>query len=139
MIGSLGLRAQRNYKAVYTTDRLNHVTWMADEASGFTDSIKANRWLGFIQGVLWAFGMKSVESIDEDNKPLGDWYTAVVMSPDYRHVFVIQFQQLVPGDVAYPAAMAARQQLALDPPIVIAIFKGEQSEVKEHTYVYHSS
>lgn len=55
---------------------------MADEASGFTDSIKANRWLGFIQGVLWAFGMKSVESIDEDNKPLGDWYTAVVQVID---------------------------------------------------------
>jgi len=47
---------------------LGHVLWMCDEIDDFVRDQrwdKANRWIGFIQGVLW---MTGVASIDESRK-----------------------------------------------------------------------
>lgn len=49
---------------------LRHARWMCQQipsqvASG--DVEKAMRWLGFVQGTLWASGTKSVDSMRADN------------------------------------------------------------------------
>ena len=44
---------------------LPHIAWMAHTAGRMEpDSIhKAMRWLGFIQGVLWCFGLFSIDDL----------------------------------------------------------------------------
>lgn len=51
-------------------DLLNHCYWMAGEAQTFLpDHIgKANRWLGFIQGVLWAQNVCTIEELKDMNR-----------------------------------------------------------------------
>jgi hypothetical protein len=49
-----------------------HVWWMITTLRDFIHEgrmEKAFRWLGFIQGVLWACGMYSVEDLAGHNKP----------------------------------------------------------------------
>ena len=47
-----------------------HVLWMCDQVRSFvrTDIEKAMRWLGFIQGVLWARLGVSIEEMKGDNR-----------------------------------------------------------------------
>ena len=50
--------------------KMAHLRWMCSEAASFVrqDRMdKAFRWLGFIQGALWASGFMSVELLKEDN------------------------------------------------------------------------
>lgn len=49
---------------------LGHVRWMCQQIPAFLKEgrvEKANRWLGFVQGVLWAIGHKSIDSMRDDN------------------------------------------------------------------------
>lgn len=52
--------------------KLDHVLWMvchlldSDEAKDYSDA-KRNRWLGWIQGVLWAEGIYTVEEQKQHN------------------------------------------------------------------------
>jgi hypothetical protein len=46
---------------------LDHIKWMLEELPEDLD--KANRWLGFIQGVLWANGMYTIDDMREHNRP----------------------------------------------------------------------
>lgn len=49
-----------------------HLLWMCGQvpeflAAGRID--KAMRWLGFLQGAMWAMGIRSVEEMKRDNMP----------------------------------------------------------------------
>ena len=76
-----GARPIRDPDAKSGPERLNHVRWMCDEIPNFlkTDqpfetetSIskreKAMRWLGFVQGVISAYDVLTVEEMKEDNR-----------------------------------------------------------------------
>lgn len=58
-----------------------HALWMCDEMGGrlAAHSVsdpgadpaaegKANRWLGFVQGVLWVAGLRTVAAMRDDNR-----------------------------------------------------------------------
>jgi len=46
---------------------LAHCSKMVDQMQAFEDIYKANRWLGFIQGVMWRHGMRQIEDFRRDN------------------------------------------------------------------------
>jgi len=51
--------------------RLRHVMWMAEEVKNIAaegNIAKAQRWLGFIQGVLWGHELRTVEELRKDNQ-----------------------------------------------------------------------
>lgn len=53
-------------------DRLAHLHWMLDEIESFLavgSREKAMRWLGFIQGCLWADGLYTVAEMKDQNRP----------------------------------------------------------------------
>jgi len=45
-----------------------HAHWMCQQLSRMTDFEKANRWLGFVQGVLWTGSFRSITQMREDNR-----------------------------------------------------------------------
>lgn len=47
---------------------LMHARWMCQQAQTFTDTEKAVRWLGFVQGILWCEGLRTIDAIREDNR-----------------------------------------------------------------------
>ena len=49
---------------------LNHTLWMCEEAAGIADQDmdKAYRWLGFVQGALWSYGIFSIDDMREHNQ-----------------------------------------------------------------------
>ncbi len=50
----------------------NHVIYMLDRIPEFIEDgrkEKANRWLGFIQGALWAQDVYTIEEMKGHNKP----------------------------------------------------------------------
>ncbi|MGE0366986.1 MAG: hypothetical protein AB7Q00_14760 [Phycisphaerales bacterium] len=50
---------------------LAHLRWMCivvNREHAHDNIEKAMRWLGFIQGALWALGIKTIEDLKEDNK-----------------------------------------------------------------------
>ncbi len=53
------------------TDRCSHVLWMCAEARKHHEAgkvEKAMRWLGFIQGVLWADNHCTIAELKDDNR-----------------------------------------------------------------------
>jgi hypothetical protein len=51
--------------------QIKHCMWMLDRMEEFLkeDRLeKVNRWLGFIQGVLWAQSIYTIENLKEDNR-----------------------------------------------------------------------
>lgn len=46
-----------------------HLVWMLKQIPSFTDSLKAHRWLGFVQGILIASGRLSVNEEREFTRP----------------------------------------------------------------------
>jgi hypothetical protein len=51
---------------------LRHIVWMCGEVIEFAKTqrmAKANRWIGFIQGVLWYYGILSIDQMREHNAP----------------------------------------------------------------------
>lgn len=52
------------------SEAARHVLWMCAEVRKFLDEgrrEKADRWLGFIQGVLWTFGHYTVDDMRAHN------------------------------------------------------------------------
>jgi hypothetical protein len=48
-----------------------HLAWMCEQAADFVAEgriEKAMRWLGFIQGVLWMMGLKTLNQLRDDSK-----------------------------------------------------------------------
>lgn len=63
---------ERNAEATELRARLNHLTWMCMQVSDFVDGErieKAMRWLGFLQGAMWALGVRTIEESKRDNMP----------------------------------------------------------------------
>lgn len=63
------------------TQAVCHALWMCDEMGARLDvhpacdpgadpsaEGKANRWLGFVQGVLWVAGLRTVAAMRDDNR-----------------------------------------------------------------------
>jgi hypothetical protein len=49
-----------------------HILWMLDQIPGFLEEgrkEKSNRWLGFIQGALWAQDIYTIEEMKDHNRP----------------------------------------------------------------------
>lgn len=54
----------------YTQDAvLYHAAVMCDNAKAFDSLGKKNRWLGFVQGVIWAKGLATVAELKDMNRP----------------------------------------------------------------------
>jgi hypothetical protein len=53
-------------------EAMSHAVYMCEEASKFVDEgriEKAMRWLGFVQGVLWCWGVRSLTDLKLDSMP----------------------------------------------------------------------
>jgi hypothetical protein len=51
---------------------LNHSRWMCQELSQMEDTEKAMRWLGFVQGIFWVLGKRTIEEMRSDNRMSGE-------------------------------------------------------------------
>jgi hypothetical protein len=62
---------KRCQDAISLRERLGHVLWMIEEATSWPAERleKKFRWLGFVQGVLWACDVASVEDAKRMNMP----------------------------------------------------------------------
>lgn len=59
---------------VGSVSQKNHLLWMCEEAKKIVDegrTEKAMRWLGFLQGALWALRVRTLEQMKHDNAPPG--------------------------------------------------------------------
>lgn len=48
-----------------------HIAWMCSQIPDFFDQgkkEKADRWLGFVQGAVWALGLRTIDQMREDNR-----------------------------------------------------------------------
>lgn len=71
-----GILGQNHKGVVETPDtpmemRLEHTRWMVIQLLGTADyfsPIKFNRWLGFIQGVLWMNGNRTLQQLQDENR-----------------------------------------------------------------------
>jgi hypothetical protein len=55
-----------------SNEQLEHIEWMLTQIPIFLKAgrkEKANRWLGFVQGVLWARKIYMIEDMKGHNKP----------------------------------------------------------------------
>jgi hypothetical protein len=71
----LGARPSRNEDpetAIDPDQAKHHLAWMCEETRNLIDEgriEKAMRWLGFLQGALWALHLRTLEQMKNDNKP----------------------------------------------------------------------
>ncbi len=80
-IGNPSAKRADTSRAIETLTRVStnrivgkHCKWMLGEMRGFIREgrlDKAQRWLGFIQGALWARGEKSIDDFKEMNRADG--------------------------------------------------------------------
>ena len=67
------LRSDKSCKDFFPKDEtISHVLWMLCKIPEFIEAgreEKANRWLGFVQGVLWAKEIYTIEEMKEHNRP----------------------------------------------------------------------
>ncbi|MCK5020904.1 MAG: hypothetical protein KAS32_28040 [Candidatus Peribacteraceae bacterium] len=64
--------------------KLKHLKWMLDNMPDEKETPdKYNRWLGFMQGVLWAFEIKTIDEMREEVKE-GHGFEAVVTAINER-------------------------------------------------------
>lgn len=73
MLSSSGIPAVEYHHAATIQDSsaaLKHCHYMLKKIPTIhrTDAAKAARWLGFVQGVLWAHGMCTIEEMKKLNK-----------------------------------------------------------------------
>ena len=65
-------RAETDCQANSGLTMIMHVLWMINQAREFVvanRTEKAFRWLGFVQGVLWALGLATIDEAKEANRP----------------------------------------------------------------------
>lgn len=70
-LSEMGFDAIEDDDASDSDGRLSHARWMCVRASDFvaTGEIeKADRWLGFIQGILWSEGKFSIGEMRDHNR-----------------------------------------------------------------------
>lgn len=82
LYGYVGVRLSENLMRVPLAllsdeQRRQHVAWMCWEleqlvSAGKTE--KAMRWLGFIQGAMWALGIRTIEQLKYDNMPANETF-----------------------------------------------------------------
>lgn len=68
--GAVPVRADTNQR-IDTHQKLCHAMWMCEQIQAFVglgEMYKANRWLGFVQGVMSSFDMLTVDEMREDNR-----------------------------------------------------------------------
>lgn len=65
-----GPPARNQYPMSYA-EKIGHVRWMIAEATSWPAERleKKFRWLGFVQGVLWAHGIQTIEESKKQNMP----------------------------------------------------------------------
>lgn len=51
---------------LYSLPKLRHLRWMLSVIPTLPDAEKANRWLGFVQGVLFAMDFYSIDELRRD-------------------------------------------------------------------------
>jgi hypothetical protein len=54
---------------------MRHLVWMCGQVIEFVNTqrmAKANRWIGFIQGVMWSYGVMTIDQMRQHNKPEGE-------------------------------------------------------------------
>lgn len=62
------------YAYSLSKESLEHAAWMCQQAISFVGEgriEKACRWLGFVQGVLWCRGVRTIDEMRRDNMPEG--------------------------------------------------------------------
>ena len=75
LLSSDGVVAICNNHATTHADRLAHVHWMCQKAQEYCEQgelDKANRWLGFIQGVFSCEDLMSIEEMRSHNRDIGN-------------------------------------------------------------------
>lgn len=89
----LGIEPKENNGAVHFLGQLTHAAWMCDRIPLFLDRmddqeegdpsllIKAHTWLGFVQGILWMAGLRTVQQMRDENRP------KVTATEAAKHVF----------------------------------------------------
>ncbi len=61
-------KPKQNRDAETYKERVNHLFWMCMQLDDITDNPgKFFRWLGFIQGALWQFNLRSIDEMRVDN------------------------------------------------------------------------
>lgn len=68
------LRAKGDADGTHYTHAVQHARWMCSEGVLLVEQgrvEKAMRWLGFVQGVLWAHGLAEISELKDMNKPDG--------------------------------------------------------------------
>lgn len=84
MYDNAGLKPVKHYDITLAIDykqEIQHCRWMLDEMEKMLEDAenpyvydtdakiaKINRWLGFIQGVMWAQSMFTIDQLKEDNR-----------------------------------------------------------------------
>ena len=67
----LGLSPICDATAATVIDKSRHLLWMCDQIEGMlasaSDREKGVRWIGFMQGTLWALGLRSIDEMRQDN------------------------------------------------------------------------
>lgn len=65
MLDGHGTKTKADLYSKYLTDheRLSHLIFMLDTMHNEKDEGKLNRWIGFIQGVLWSSSWCSIEDL----------------------------------------------------------------------------
>jgi hypothetical protein len=69
-----------------THARLQHALWMLEELEEFVTERRMDkvfRWLGFVQGVLWSAGFRSIDEMRHDNMPSGGEFAPRVSKPEF--------------------------------------------------------
>ena len=56
--------------SISTSTTVNHLLWMCDQIDAMEDPAKANRWIGWVQGVLWASGWQTLTKQREQVRAL---------------------------------------------------------------------
>lgn len=69
--GARPVKLSPDAQGASSSERANHALAMCREAAAWGDERveKMFRWLGFVQGVIWAFELATVDSLKNMNKP----------------------------------------------------------------------
>jgi len=77
MLAVAGFHPERQVDPKGKRPDLFHAAWMVQEAQQYVHQgklEKANRWLGFIQGVFWVHRFRTIDEMRRDNMPAGEEY-----------------------------------------------------------------
>lgn len=56
-------KVDQRAKGFDSAEKLRHLRWMLSAIPGLPNAVKAERWLGFVQGVLFATGVFSIDEL----------------------------------------------------------------------------